>query len=64
MVKICLDFSVARSENSNVAHTSDNIQKGLVRQVMIMKFLKALGVLAERTVAEIKIGRTTNIRQT
>ena len=64
MVKLCAKFAAARSENSDVTPLSDTIQKGSAYHVMLTQFRRALGVLAVRTAAEIKIRRTTLIGQT
>ena len=55
LIKKCVTLAAARAENAHVTPLSDNNQKGSIYHTMLTQFRRALGVMATRTSAEIKI---------
>lgn len=54
LIKQCVKYAAARSENSNHSPMNSEGREGIF-QVMLSQYRRAIGVMATRTAAEIRI---------
>ena len=62
LITKCAKLAATRAENAHVTPLNDTNKKGSIYHTMLTQFRRALGVMATRTAAEIKIRRTGFIR--
>ena len=64
MIKTCAKLASNRSEIAEVTPLNDDNSRGSIYHVMHTQFKRAVGVMATRTAAEIKLNRRNYIRST
>ena len=62
LIRLCALLASSKEENADASPIDNTLQKGIAYNIYLTQFKRAIGVMATKTAAQIKLRRTTYIR--